>query len=484
MSLLARRRSVLSSGPAPDAEPEPDPSPDAPDTAGLAVWYDADAITGLADTDDVVQWDDLSGNGLHLTAPSAAERPTYRTGILNGLPVVRFDGAEVLRNVSSTDLAQPNTILAVAASTNTSGEFGNFVDGSDSSKRNIVGAAPDDTWRIWSGVSPGNRLSDEIRDTLPHLFTARFYTDLSQLRIDGDVEINDNTGSHVLQLIVLGASSALTSQHLKGDIAEVRVFDRALSVAERLEEEEYLAAKWGLAVNHPAATAFDTEVDADSPAWWLKLEETSGATAADAVSTNDATVVGADLDVDSFANTQGAVNLDGTDDYLWVPDTSTLEMTNAGEYTLLMLAKLDDPDDDRLDVLFDKTGTSTNNNNQYWLRYDNRSSQGSPRRLGFGVAGLSTCEVTGDKARNLMALGAIIHAVKRTDRTEMWVNGVLEDTVTGTGFSLASNSLDVGVGAMASGPAFFAKGRFGPTVFFHSALSQARIEAHAQAAGF
>ena len=57
------------------------------------VWLRADAITGLNDTDPVATWPDSSGNSNDATQGTAADRPLYRTNIVNGLPIVRFDGA-------------------------------------------------------------------------------------------------------------------------------------------------------------------------------------------------------------------------------------------------------------------------------------------------------------------------------------------------------------------------------------------------------
>ena len=59
----------------------------------LKAYYDASRITGLNDADSVATWSDLSGNGLDLSQPTASNKPTYKTAIQNGLPVVRFDGS-------------------------------------------------------------------------------------------------------------------------------------------------------------------------------------------------------------------------------------------------------------------------------------------------------------------------------------------------------------------------------------------------------
>jgi hypothetical protein len=60
----------------------------------LALWLDAaDASTITVDgSNNVSEWRDKSGNARHLTQGTALNRPSYVTGVLNGLPVVRPDG--------------------------------------------------------------------------------------------------------------------------------------------------------------------------------------------------------------------------------------------------------------------------------------------------------------------------------------------------------------------------------------------------------
>src|SRR5687768_11145672 len=64
------------------------------DIAGLKLWLKADAITGLADGDPVTTWADSSGEGNDFTQGTAGNKPIYKTSILFGLPVVRFDGTD------------------------------------------------------------------------------------------------------------------------------------------------------------------------------------------------------------------------------------------------------------------------------------------------------------------------------------------------------------------------------------------------------
>lgn len=58
---------------------------------GLLLWLDASQIAGLNDGDSVTTWNDLSGNGKHLTQTSSTIKPTYNT---SGGPGVLFDGVD------------------------------------------------------------------------------------------------------------------------------------------------------------------------------------------------------------------------------------------------------------------------------------------------------------------------------------------------------------------------------------------------------
>lgn len=63
--------------------------------------------------------------------------------------------------------------------------------------------------------------------------------------------------------------------------------------------------------------SYSTEVLADSPIGYWRLEETSGTTAADSAGTNDLTVFGANLVADTgLANLGSGASFDDVDDHL------------------------------------------------------------------------------------------------------------------------------------------------------------------------
>lgn len=90
------------------------------DLAGLQQWVRADALS-LSDGDPVSTWPDDSGNSRDFTQATSGARPTFRTNIVNGLPVVRSDGTTD-RMVSALPMTNTDdfTLFAVGALTNTS----------------------------------------------------------------------------------------------------------------------------------------------------------------------------------------------------------------------------------------------------------------------------------------------------------------------------------------------------------------------------
>lgn len=80
------------------------------DIAGIQLWHKADAITGLADGDPITSWPDSSGRGRTSQAGSGTTRPLYKTAILGGLPVARFDGSNDFLRSAVFAQAQPFTV--------------------------------------------------------------------------------------------------------------------------------------------------------------------------------------------------------------------------------------------------------------------------------------------------------------------------------------------------------------------------------------
>jgi hypothetical protein len=71
--------------------------------SGMAIWYDAnDAGTFSYSSSNIIsQWGDKSGNSRNATQATVASQPTRETSIINGLPIVRFDGSNDFLNFTN-----------------------------------------------------------------------------------------------------------------------------------------------------------------------------------------------------------------------------------------------------------------------------------------------------------------------------------------------------------------------------------------------
>jgi hypothetical protein len=102
--------------------------------AALIAWYKADAgvytdngTTLATNGQSIQQWNDQSGNGYHLHQTVAGKHPTYKTGILNGLPVVDTDTTVASQGLltASQPVTLGGTTLSMFAVIKATGNDGN-----------------------------------------------------------------------------------------------------------------------------------------------------------------------------------------------------------------------------------------------------------------------------------------------------------------------------------------------------------------------
>jgi len=210
----------------------------------LAMWLKADALTGLVDDDPVSSWTDSSGNGRHATNTLTA-RPAYKTAILNGQPVVRFDGVDDALAVAFT-LPQPVHLFIVA-------QYRMFVadatviDGNQVNTMRLYRTAAT-TIKQYAGVV-GPALT-----TTPaawHIYTCLFSGAASELRAESDSPVTGNVGTASGGGVTIGATGLSGGNRFSFgavDVAEVVVYSAALSTSDRRGVEAYLGTKYGIPV--------------------------------------------------------------------------------------------------------------------------------------------------------------------------------------------------------------------------------------------
>jgi hypothetical protein len=232
----------------------------------LVLWLRADTIAGVADGGALTTWSDESGQGNDFTQATADKKPLYKAGIIGGQPVVRFDGSNDLLVCSSNfSTAQVGTVAFVyrltAAVANYETLLSTTLD-SGSTKWVIVRAyrhssTPNACLSVFNGADSRLLGSTTIAAATNYALIIKTDGSTTSMRLNGAndpivANYGANTGAWWgdvanRTLFALGAyKNDGESQFLKGDLAEVIVYDAALSAGDIAALEAYLSEKYSL----------------------------------------------------------------------------------------------------------------------------------------------------------------------------------------------------------------------------------------------
>ena len=266
--------------------------------AELQLWLDAadsatlfDATTGgslVAADGGVARWEDKSGNARHATQGTSANRPARKTAIQAGLDVLRFDGSNDSLSIPSSTAtfnfmhngdhtlfivykagttANPNAIYFLIAN----GVSGDSIDSQTGfylrwDDRSTV-PFQDQTIYVIANAGGARFVGVSSADTFPaNVFNLQTVVGNPQdstianratTRRNGGAALSLSTGDtnagtalptgNATQDLRIGATAGTSTSFLNGDIAEIIIYDSALSDADREAVENYLLAKWAIA---------------------------------------------------------------------------------------------------------------------------------------------------------------------------------------------------------------------------------------------
>ena len=224
---------------------------------GLVAWYRA-ADLSLADGAAVATWTDSSGNGRDATQATGTKQPLYKTNIINGKPVVRFDGVDDFLNVPAIDLTGTSglTLFVVVANITSGGDrvlfeystnINSFTDGFLLYREtgNSIAAA----LRGSAGGAGSNFVTTASVTSAATVISAVYDKALATNEVTawlngtsaGTRPQNlNNTGAFGNRASFIGMRAG-TTLPLAGDIAEILLYSRALPTGERQQVEAYLS---------------------------------------------------------------------------------------------------------------------------------------------------------------------------------------------------------------------------------------------------
>jgi hypothetical protein len=214
------------------------------DNTDLELWLDAEDTGTLAlSVNEVIQWNDKSGNSNHGFQSNSSERPAFLQNIQNSRPVLRFEAGDFLATNYSPSNLDNGVAVTIALNSTGSGErayFGSFENprlyiqnresdlqtgfGNDWIRQ---GVHPDDEF-ISSGFHSNGSLSRGfVNGNLLHSYNSTF------------------SGSNS-NLLEIGSVSGLAGRNFTGDFGEVIFYSNQINDTQRLLVENYIGAKWGI----------------------------------------------------------------------------------------------------------------------------------------------------------------------------------------------------------------------------------------------
>jgi hypothetical protein len=263
--------------------------------SGLQLWLDAsdastlfDATSGgslVAADGGVARWEDKSGNGRHATQGTSDNRPLRKTAIQGGRDVLRFDGSDDSLSIASSKAtfkflhSADSTVFAVFKSGTTAnpGHTNYVVFGTANTFTTVVGVT------FYTGDSNPTTANDAlywyvsrgVTGTYPVYFDGNGYFPSNSFGLISLLSRpQDGTSANRLAMrrnganlssanspggspqtaagddstndLTIGRLPSGESDFLNGDIAEIIIYNSALSDTDRALVESYLMSKWAI----------------------------------------------------------------------------------------------------------------------------------------------------------------------------------------------------------------------------------------------
>lgn len=229
----------------------------------LDYWIDANREATVNGFNEITALQDLSGNGRTNTIVLT---PTIEASVLNSLSVMRFDGAGEyiqtdwdIQEGSYPDLtAIAVYVPAVAYSGSVWGAYNTGFEGRYQTDNtnfspttdNFVGPGYQPTLPYGSSEISG--LFPTGSPVLTSVVIVEDAVDGTEVRVNGALAssfTSDHSGDFMNDLSIANASASLSNFYFNGDIAEVIFFGASLNDVQLVIIENYLAAKYGLAMS-------------------------------------------------------------------------------------------------------------------------------------------------------------------------------------------------------------------------------------------
>lgn len=327
----------------------------------LEMWYDATDLT-LNNNDLVSAWPDKSGNGRNLSQTGTA-RPTYKnaTDANYSFPSVRFDGVDDFLSIDGdvfvnsdytfilvgTRRAGGRQIILGGTSGNSNQNFHPYFNGGSTINSHHWGNDHNGSYTGGDGSTVNGTTPDfgvfsfRLNSSLSSANRTIFQNGTQVSSRDNNQQLSTYPGAAIGRLGVFSEFSEI-------DVAEVIVFSEALNEAELATINNYLASKYGLAMDANDFYAGDTPANGD-----FDQQVTGFGRLAGSVTAMEASIAGFTIEANSSLNTDGEFVLIGTDNTTNGVSTSDLGTGVAARWAKVWYLDKTSSDGISANVIFD-----------------------------------------------------------------------------------------------------------------------------------
>ncbi len=240
---------------------------DLPVKGGLILWLDAsyDSTFSYSSGTEVSQWRDKSGNNFHANQATVGNQPSRNT-VVNSRKSVNFSSANADRLRVNSGMVFTNSVTAIVFIKPGTQNFAyadildqdHAMDGYNGwvIQRNNTASQ----WLVWLANEANttwlNTNAVSYADNTPQIVTLRKGSSTLTLSSNGtssgDVAVSDQQIRQAnyfgLNIGTWRAGNELyaSSRHYNGEICEIVVYNRALSLTELKQVHTYLGQKWGI----------------------------------------------------------------------------------------------------------------------------------------------------------------------------------------------------------------------------------------------
>jgi hypothetical protein len=219
---------------------------------GLQIWLRADRGITKDSLNRVATWADQSGNGRNATQGSANVKPVLESNVVNGRPVLRFDGGDSMSLPNFMGSFSAATVfivhrVAVNASLVFNGlwELGSEMETSGYPEHNQHFEIRENFGTLFSNLYPIPAQS--LYDF--HVYSVNATTPVWRASVNGKVLYSNAENTVAFSIAPrLGRDRV---NFFKGDIAEFLIYNRGLTAEEDAAVRKYLNFKYGLVAAAP-----------------------------------------------------------------------------------------------------------------------------------------------------------------------------------------------------------------------------------------